>query len=84
MKNIHRPILEGEDTNAQRVFAFGVIAIALIAIATWAVLGTEERRATAECLKWKSEAKEYPYFYITKAEKAQCDTYEIETGASVI
>lgn len=84
MKNIHRPRLDGEDTNAERVFAFGVIAIALIVILTWAVLGAEERRATAECLKWKSEAKENPIFYITKQEKAQCDAYEIETGAPVI
>jgi len=83
MKNIHRPRLEGEDTLIEKII-FWVFMTAIIVMVVWIVTGAEERRATTECLKWKSEAKEYPYFYITKAEKAQCDTYEIETGASVI
>lgn len=88
--NIKRPRLEDEDTTAEKVLAFGILGLILLFILIlsgrilWeGVSKAEERRARAECSKWQEESREYPQYFITGAQKSQCDWYGMDIDASV-
>ena len=43
----------------------------------------EEKRATAECMKWREQSESHQDFYLTTWGKKQCDTYNITIDAPV-
>lgn len=57
---------------------FGMAMYHISHFALAVVTHVEEARATAECLKWEDQAKMLPNFYLTEAEQAQCDYYNIQ------
>lgn len=63
-----------------RLKKFSTILGFLIAtlVLFWAVSIGVTKSEQNECLKWAQMAKERPDFYLTDAEQAQCDHYNIE------
>lgn len=59
----------------------GAIAVMLWSTLLLAILPRQER---SECLKWQSDAKQYPLYYITAWQEAQCKVYKIKINAPVV
>ena len=57
----------------------GIVGLVAVFIFEYGV----ERIEKAECLKWQDYGHQYQSFYLTQAEKEQCDRYGIEIEAEV-
>ena len=65
--------------NLSAILAFALLFGMLILGAIHATNAEDQ----ADCLKWQSYAAEFPDFYLTKTEAAQCAYWHIEVNAPV-
>ena len=71
-------------TNTFGQVVLSVLAVIGIACVLAVTVGYSiEKSAEIECETWAKYAKQYPLFYITPTQKAQCDHYEVEINAEV-
>lgn len=59
-----------------------VVAVLLVLLAIALLYGINKQEV-ADCLTWQAQSKEYPEFYITQWQKAQCDAHYITVTAPV-
>lgn len=64
------------------VFSFTLLIIVVVGVAKLAVIGID-RQAIVICEQLASQAKEFPLFWLTKSEKAMCDSIGIAIDAPV-
>ena len=61
-----------------------ILIVVLIFVGLFFALKTGiEKTEKAECLKWQHQAKDYPLFYLTKAQVEQCQALKIDITASI-
>lgn len=64
-----------------------ILAGAFILLAVFlfftALVGGINKQEVNDCNKWNRQAKEYPLFYNTASEKAQCDAHGIKLIAPI-
>jgi len=70
------------NTFVQTVLAVLTI-VGLFAVISVAMGYSIEKSAEIECETWAKYAKQYPLFYLTPTQKAQCDHYDVQIDAEV-
>ncbi len=56
----------------------GIIILASIPLLVWSLKVAADKSEIAECLKWKEQAGVIIGFYLSPAERAQCDFHNIK------
>lgn len=64
------------------IFWVILISVAFYALIV-AISAGISKEEVVTCLKYQKQAKEYPSFYITFAEKQMCDTHQILINSEV-
>lgn len=60
----------------------GIVAIIIIAMLFgWALVVGLGRQEIVDCMTWQSQAQQYPAFYLTPSQAAQCKAHNIEVNA---
>lgn len=61
----------------------GIVVLVVGLVAMFIFEHGVEKAEKAECLKWQDYAHQFESFYLTQAEKQQCDRYQVEIDAPV-
>lgn len=63
---------------------FGLIfLVILIALFVWLFAVAMTKGEIAECMKWQQQANQYPLFFMSDWQKAQCEAHNIIVNAQV-
>ena len=66
-----------------KVFNAIVLSLFILFILSALMLMGFKKEEEVSCLKWKTQASEYPGFFLTQWQKEQCDAHGIEIDAPV-
>ena len=63
--------------------AFFLIAIAIFAGGAFVAIKAQGQQDAGDCHKWAEQAQQFPGYYITHWQKAQCDYWKVKINAPV-
>ena len=74
--------MESKQKIVRSIITIGIVGLVLIGTAHFAV-ATADKQAREDCAMWEQQAKLYHLFFITKAQKSECDSVGMIINAPV-